>query len=171
MYQSHKITKKQLLVLSFLQELHDALSAQELHRALKEKGYGIGLATVYRALENLKIQGAVKATTTPNGEALYSITPFDRHHLHCLQCGSSFAIDTCPLEGINQKLKQTYNFEVYYHTLEFFGLCHECSQKQQSKQRWQTIQELRRGPKSRKKVQANSHRGIKKICAIYLKYV
>ncbi len=126
MRQSSPMTKNQSIIFNFLQELHDALSAQELHRALKEKGYGIGLATVYRSLENLKTRGAIKSTTTPQGEALYSVIPIDRHHLHCLKCGRSIPIDICPLEGINQKLKQHYNFDIYYHTLEFFGICNEC---------------------------------------------
>ncbi len=126
MKQPDQITKKQSIILNFLQEFPDALSAQDLHRVLREKGHSIGLATVYRALEALKLQGVIKSTTTPQGEALYSVIPIDRHHLYCLRCGRSFPIDMCPLEGINQQLKDKYNFHVYYHTLEFFGICSQC---------------------------------------------
>lgn len=101
MYQS--ISKNQALILNLLQEVRDTLSAQEVHYTLKTRGHSIGLATVYRALENLKLQGAIKSMTTPAGEALYSIIPLDRHYLHCLRCGQSFVLPSCPLEGINQK--------------------------------------------------------------------
>lgn len=126
MNQPPQMTKNQSIIFNLLQELHDTLSAQALHRALKDRGYGIGLATVYRSLETLKVQGAIRSTTTPQGEALYSVIPIDRHHLYCLRCGRSLPIEICPLEGMNQKLKKHYNFDIYYHTLEFFGICSEC---------------------------------------------
>ncbi len=132
MYQCQRISKNQSLILNLLQEIHDTLSAQEVHYTLKTRGYGIGLATVYRALESLKLQGAIKSTTTPAGEALYSIIPLDRHYLHCLHCGRSFVLPSCPLEGMNQKLKQTYDFDIFYHNLEFFGICRECQGQKQA---------------------------------------
>ncbi|MCS6958783.1 MAG: transcriptional repressor [Pseudanabaenaceae cyanobacterium SKYGB_i_bin29] len=124
-----QITKKQTLILNLLQQLQEAVSAQELHRRLKDQGYGMGLATVYRGLEALKQQGAIKAIITPTGETVYSALVLDRHHLYCLSCGHSFPIETCPLEALNIQLPATYKFHIYYHSLDFYGICDNCWQK------------------------------------------
>ncbi|MFN3361236.1 MAG: Fur family transcriptional regulator [Pseudanabaenaceae cyanobacterium] len=131
MTSSLPITKKQTLILNLLQELNEAISAQELHRRLKNRGYSMGLATVYRGLETLKQQGAIKAIITPSGETVYSPLLLDRHHLYCLSCGRSFPIDTCPLTALNMQLPPDYNFHIYYHSLDFYGICGACWQKKQ----------------------------------------
>lgn len=120
------MTKNQTLIFSLLQELKEPISAQEVHRKLHDRGQFIGLATVYRSLDTLKLMGTIKSASAPNGESLYSIIPIDRHHLHCLSCGVSLAINMCPLQGIAAQLKSSYEFNIYYHTLEFFGICRTC---------------------------------------------
>jgi Fur family ferric uptake transcriptional regulator len=89
----------------------------------------LGLATVYRALEALKLDGMVQVRTLPNGESLYSLIQEDRHHLTCLQCGASIAIDECPVHDLERQLNQTHQFKIYYHMLEFFGVCEQCQAK------------------------------------------
>lgn len=86
----------------------------------------LGLATIYRALEALKLAGAVQMRTLPSGEALYSLPQTDRHHLTCLHCGSTIAIDDCPVHDLEQQLHRAHRFKIFYHTLEFFGLCPHC---------------------------------------------
>lgn len=86
----------------------------------------MGLATVYRSLDALKLEGAVQMRTLPSGESLYSLPQEDRHHLTCLQCGSSIAIDECPVHDLEHQLHQAHKFKIFYHTLEFFGLCPQC---------------------------------------------
>lgn len=86
----------------------------------------MGLATVYRSLEALKREGVVQVRTLVNGEALYNTLKEDRHHLTCLQCGSSIPINECPVHELEHQLNQSYQFKIYYHTLEFFGLCTKC---------------------------------------------
>jgi Fur family ferric uptake transcriptional regulator len=126
-----KLTKNQQRVLDLLQELHKSLSAQDIYIALRDRRQSIGLATVYRALDAMKIQGRVKALTLPSGETVYGLTHSDRHHLNCVNCGASVPINDCPVHELEHQLDSEYDFKVYYHTLEFFGLCHECQQQQQ----------------------------------------
>jgi Fur family transcriptional regulator, ferric uptake regulator len=58
---------------------------------------------------------------------LYSCVQADRHHLTCLQCGQSIAIDECPVEQLENRLESLHQFKIYYHTLEFFGICLTCA--------------------------------------------
>ena len=86
----------------------------------------MGLATVYRSLEALKLEGAVQVRTLANGESVYSPIKSDRHHLTCVNCGISVPIDRCPVHDLEKQLEKSHSFKVYYHTLEFFGLCQKC---------------------------------------------
>ncbi|MEO0352334.1 MAG: Fur family transcriptional regulator [Cyanobacteria bacterium P01_A01_bin.15] len=119
-------TRNQERVLAALQGLQQAISAQDLHGTLRQDGSRIGLATVYRALEALKLDGTVQVRTLSNGESLYSLTQEDRHHLTCLRCGESLPIEQCPVHDLETHLTDSHHFRIFYHTLEFFGLCANC---------------------------------------------
>ncbi|MEO0375825.1 MAG: Fur family transcriptional regulator [Cyanobacteria bacterium P01_A01_bin.17] len=125
-------TPSQNKILQLLKQLNQEMSAQDLYIALRAAQAPLGLATVYRSLEALKLSGAVQARLLNTGETLYSLTQTDRHHLTCLQCGTSVAIrdDECPVHDLESQLRASAQFEIYYHTLEFFGLCSPCQLQQ-----------------------------------------
>lgn len=130
-----KLTKNQQKILSLIQQQDTEVSAQQLHIQLRQQGSTIGLATVYRTLKSLHLGGNIQERVTSMGESLYSpIVEEDHHHQHhhhhlnCIHCGQSILLKDhdCP---INQKLIQwcqSQNFKIYYHTLEFFGVCGIC---------------------------------------------
>jgi Fur family transcriptional regulator, ferric uptake regulator len=119
-------TRSQERVLTLLKKLERAISAQDIYVELREGTQSMGLATVYRSLETLKLEGVVQVRTLANGESLYSTVQEDRHHLTCLQCGDSIPIDQCPVHELENQLHQSHQFKIFYHTLEFFGLCNQC---------------------------------------------
>lgn len=121
-----KRTRSQERILNLLKTLKQAVSAQDIYVELRNRNQGVGLATVYRALEGLKLEGVVQVRTLANGESLYSSAQEDQHHLTCLQCGISTPIDECPVHQLESQLQHSYQFKVFYHTLEFFGLCDRC---------------------------------------------
>ena len=90
----------------------------------------MGLATVYLSLEALKLEGMVQVRTLANGEALYNLAQQDKHHLTCLQCGLSIPINQCPVHNLEDELESSHKFKIFYHTLEFFGLCSKCQMNQ-----------------------------------------
>jgi Fur family ferric uptake transcriptional regulator len=121
-------TRSQERIIELLKTLEGSISAQDLYVELRSRDLTMGLATVYRSLESLKLEGVVQARTVPNGESLYSLVQEDRHHLTCLQCGKSIQIGECPVHNLEDQLHQSYQFKIYYHMLEFFGLCTACQQ-------------------------------------------
>jgi Fur family ferric uptake transcriptional regulator len=121
-------TRSQDRIFNLLKSLGQEISAQNLYVQLRSQGQGLGLATVYRSLEALKLEGSIQVRTLPSGESLYSCVREDRHHFTCLQCGDSVAIDknACPVHELEMELNQSHRFKIYYHMLEFFGLCTQC---------------------------------------------
>ncbi len=122
-------TRSQTHILKVIKTLGTPISAQDLYRQLHDHQYRIGLATVYRALEALKLEGAVQMRTLPTGESVYSVPKEDRHHLTCLQCDRTIPVDECPVHDLEAQLNRLHQFRIFYHTLEFFGLCPNCQQQ------------------------------------------
>ena len=127
---NEKLTPHQRRVLEVLFSTPQAISAQDLHQQLQKQQLKVGLATVYRALKVLQQRGKVQTRTLANGEAVFSLTSAHRHHLTCVSCGSSTPLSSCPVHELEQELSQTQCFQVFYHTLEFFGLCQNCASAQ-----------------------------------------
>jgi Fur family transcriptional regulator, ferric uptake regulator len=121
-------TRSQERILTVLKDLDRGISAQDLYLDLRGREEGLGLATIYRALESLKLEGVIQVRTLASGESLYSTMQEDRHHMTCLQCGSSITIDHCPVHDLEQQLHRSHQFKIFYHTLEFYGLCSTCQQ-------------------------------------------
>lgn len=120
-------TRSQEKILHFLKHINRGISAQDIHQEMRQSQQNMGLATVYRSLEALKLDGLVQVRQLPNGESLYNLVQRDQHHLTCVNCGRSIPIKECPVHELEDQLQESHNFKVYYHTLEFFGLCDRCA--------------------------------------------
>lgn len=120
-----KLTLNQQRVLEVLFSAPQEFSAQALHQEL-QKQRRIGLATVYRALKALQQLGKVQTRPLLNGEYVYSIASAHRHHFTCVNCGTSMPLPECPVHELEEKLSRNQRFQIFYHTLEFFGLCQSC---------------------------------------------
>ena len=118
---------------SLLAELRDAdgeLSGQDLHARLRGGPAAMGLATVYRHLRQLQQRGLVRCRHLPSGEALFAPTERDDHHLTCVDCGSTRRLPHCPVHGLALPGGELEGFLPLFHTLEFYGLCAACQQRQ-----------------------------------------
>ncbi len=120
-------TRSQERVLKLLKTQKQSLSAQDIYSELRRCDQPLGLATVYRSLDALKQEGMVTVRTLGNGEAVYSCLQQDQHHLTCVKCGTSISINQCPVHDLECKLQKSHKFKIFYHTLEFFGLCDRCA--------------------------------------------
>lgn len=126
-----QLTAKQLQLLDELKRFGDEVSGQQLHRVLQGTPYTMGLATVYRHLRQLQQRGMIRCRHLPNGEAMYAPLDKDLHHLTCVDCGQTQALSHCPLHDVKVPEDQLQNYQLLFHTLEFFGLCNKCRQAQQ----------------------------------------
>ena len=127
---SPNTSSRQNQILEELGKCDDELSGQELHRNLHAGKSSMGLTTVYRNLQSLVKKGLVRSRNLPTGEVLYALVGRDVHHLTCVNCGQTTRLRVCPVKNINLPKSKTRNFEMLFHTLEFFGLCQGCIQKQ-----------------------------------------
>ena len=123
---------RQQLLLAKLRLADRELSGQDLHALLRQGSQPMGLATVYRHLRQLQQRGWIRCRHLPSGEALFAPTERDEHHLTCVDCGATVVLNNCPMHDVHLDGGQSAGFQLLFHTLEFFGLCGSCQQRQAS---------------------------------------
>lgn len=112
----------------------DFVSAQGLHSALKAGGSPIGLATVYRALADLAVEGEADSLQA-EGESLYRAcsSPGHHHHLICRSCGRTIEIQADDIEAWAGRVAKQYGFTSPRHVVDVFGTCSACATRLSSR--------------------------------------
>ena len=121
---------RQQLLLDQLRLADRELSGQDLYAQLRQGPQPMGLATVYRHLRQLQQRGLIRCRHLPSGEALFAPVERDEHHLTCVDCGTTLVLEHCPMHEVQLHGDHAEGFQMLFHTLEFFGLCHSCQQRQ-----------------------------------------
>ncbi len=125
-----RATPSRLSIAEYLQKARTPLSTPALTAALVPQE--LDLATLYRTLNSFEEKGLVRRVTIDPRFASYEWVHDEGHHHHhlvCEQCGLIEEIPNCELEALEkQVLRQTSQFkEIRSHSLEFFGVCKQCS--------------------------------------------
>ena len=120
-------TRQQAAVAEMLGRSEEFTSAQTVHARLREAGEGVGLATVYRALQSMVEAGTVDVLRTDDGEAVYrACSTHHHHHLVCRQCGRTVEVEGPAVERWADAVAAENDFSDVTHTLEIFGTCADC---------------------------------------------
>ena len=122
-----RVTKQRVRVLEELaREPHD-VTAQELHRRLREDGERIGLATVYRTLGALAEHGIVDTLAHNPLEACYRLCgEGHHHHLVCSECHRVVELAECGLDQWLDAAAASADFVATAHRVEVVGVCSSC---------------------------------------------
>jgi Fur family ferric uptake transcriptional regulator len=124
-----RLTRQRVAVAAVLQEADAFLTAQEVHALLQDRGERVGLATVYRCLQNMASTGQLEVLFTGDGETSYLRCSTGRHHHHliCRNCGRAVEIQGPGEERWADRVAAAHGYVDVSHTLEIFGLCRDCA--------------------------------------------
>ena len=122
-------TTQRAAVLDVLAGTDEFLSAQELHTTLRSAGSSIGLATVYRALQDMAGAGDLDTVRTQSGEVLYRqcAQPRHHHHLVCRVCGRTQEVEAPSVERWARTVAAEFGYSDINHEVELFGVCPACT--------------------------------------------
>lgn len=121
------MNKSSARVVSTLKRTSGFASAQEVHQLMAREGDGIGLTTIYRALQNLLDEKIVDLLRRDDGEAIYRLCGKDHHHhLVCKSCGQTVEITDSPIEKWAPQAAGKHSFRDVDHIAELFGICSAC---------------------------------------------
>jgi len=113
--------------------LHDAgrpLSPAEVFELARIEVTGLGMATVYRNLKALQLEGQIIPVELPGQTSRWEIARENHHHhFLCRTCDKMFEIQDCP-RGLKGLLPSGYTLE--QHDILLKGLCDICTQRKTS---------------------------------------
>ena len=105
------------------------LTAQEIFDQLRSQGRRVGIASVYRALDQLSRDGFVQRIDIGSGTSRYEpVHPNGEHHHHlvCNDCGKVEAFADDELERALRKVEGQTGYSVAAHDVVLRGACRNC---------------------------------------------
>ena len=129
----YKLTPQRRAVLDAFLECKPFPTAQQLLAAVHKKHANVSLDTIYRNLALLSNLGIIHEIHRAAGN-VYEISKPGHHHHHlvCTECGKTECIDICPMQESYIEEAEKKGFLVTGHIFEFYGICQECRQKDDS---------------------------------------
>ncbi len=125
-------TQQRELILGLLKENAGRhLTAEEIETMTRRGGKPVGKSTVYRYLDKLVSQGAVRKYIAEEGKsACYQYTgaaPCKNHyHLKCSACGRLLHVECEFLDEVGAHVLEHHGFVLSEEKTILYGLCREC---------------------------------------------
>lgn len=120
-----KVTLPRLKILEVLQEPEcHHVSAEDLYKKLIDMGAEIGLATVYRVLNQFDDAGIVTRHNFEGGKSVFELTQQHHHdHLICLDCGKVIEFSDKSIEERQTNIAARHGIKLSNHSLYLYGHC------------------------------------------------
>lgn len=122
-----KITLPRLKILEILQlPENQHISAEDVYKILIDHDEDIGLATVYRVLNQFDDAGILNRHHFEGGKSVFEISHKKHHdHLVCLKCGKVIEFEDDVIEKRQEEVAQRHNMTLTHHSLYLYGECKE----------------------------------------------
>lgn len=117
-----KVTHQRMRILSLL-EASDAkhMSAEDVYKKLLEAGDEIGIATVYRVLNQFESAGLVRRHHFDSGMAVYELDEGEHHdHMYCMETGRVIEFENEQIERLQREIAAAHGYEIEDHRLVLF---------------------------------------------------
>lgn len=117
-----KITHPRKRILEILeQKSHKHTTADEIYRALVDSGEDIGLATVYRVLNQFEAAGLVAKHNFEGGQAYYELDSGKHHdHMVCVETGKVIEFVSNEIEALQEKIAAAHGYRIEDHSLVIY---------------------------------------------------
>ena len=100
------------------------LSAEDVYKALMADHLDVGLATVYRVLQQFEQAGLLVRSHFEQGRAVFELNEGAHHdHLVCLTCGRVEEFVDAEIEQRQHRIAQAHGFQLQDHALALYGVC------------------------------------------------
>ena len=127
----HKITPQRLAIIQILSESLGHPSVEDIYAQLKNDFPTMSLATVYRNILLVKSIGEVLELGFPDwGNRYDGNKPYPHPHVICIKCKKIVDPDLESLIHMEKEVANETDFKILTHRLDFFGICGDCTAKQ-----------------------------------------
>lgn len=122
-----KITLPRIKILAILQNPNNQhISAEDVYKILLEHNEEIGLATVYRVLNQFDDAGIVTRHHFEGGKSVFELSQKKHHdHLVCLNCGKVVEFEDDVIEQRQEDVAKLHKIKLTNHSLYLYGECED----------------------------------------------
>lgn len=120
-----KITEPRLTILELMQgRKNEHFSAEDVYKILLEQGSEIGLATVYRVLNQFDEARILIRHNFEGNKSVFELAPTQHHdHIICENCGKVFEFNDSVIEQRQKEISEQYGIKLKAHSLYLYGKC------------------------------------------------
>lgn len=133
-----KVTLPRVKILDILQNpKNQHISAEDVYKILLEQQEEIGLATVYRVLNQFDDAGIVTRHHFEGGKSVFELSQKAHHdHLVCLKCGKVVEFEDNVIEQRQIDIANSHKIKLTNHSLYLYGECadHDACEQYRKKQ-------------------------------------
>lgn len=117
-----KVTQPRKLILELLDEAGNKhVTADDIYRVLIQGGQDIGLATVYRVLNQFEAAGLVVKHNFEGGQAYYELDSGGHHdHMVCVETGKVIEFSNAEIERLQAEIAAEHGYEIEDHSLVIY---------------------------------------------------
>lgn len=119
-------TIQKQVILDAVQTMHNHPTAEEIYLKISSEHPYISKATVYRNLNLLADNKAILRVKLSDGADRYDFNAQKHYHMRCKNCGKVYDAPIPYYENLEKQLKDSYNFTIESHIIEFIGVCADC---------------------------------------------
>lgn len=124
-----KVTKSRIAVYKILSDNDSSVSADYIYDKCRAVGMDINLSTVYRTLEVFEAKQIIEKFDLGNGKYSFAIRRNKHmHKIECSECHKEIEVP-CPMQQIEEILKNQTGFVLTEHRLVLKGICEQCKNK------------------------------------------
>ena len=126
---SRRNTIQKDLVRNTVYEMRRHVTANEVYEFIKEAYPTIGKGTVYRNLDILVEEGALRKVEVPDGPNRFDFILKNHYHVRCVNCGEISDVDMDEILGLLEKIHDTHGTDFLGYDILFKGICPKCQKK------------------------------------------
>lgn len=117
-----KVTQPRKRILELLEEAgHKHVTADDIYRVLMKANEDVGLATVYRVLNQFEAAGLVVKHNFEGGQAYYELDSGDHHdHMVCVETGKVIEFSNDEIERLQAQIAADHDYEIVDHSLVIY---------------------------------------------------
>jgi Fur family transcriptional regulator, ferric uptake regulator len=117
-----KITHPRMRILEILETSSSKhMTAEDVFKLLLENSDEIGLATVYRVLNQFETAGIVSRNNFEGGQAVYELDRGGHHdHMVCLDTGKVIEFESPDIERLQREIAEAHGYSLEDHNLVLY---------------------------------------------------
>jgi len=117
-----KVTQPRKRILDLLEARGNKhVTADDIYRILMKAGDDIGLATVYRVLNQFEAAGLVVKHNFEGGQAYYELDSGEHHdHMVCVETGKVIEFSNTEIERLQAEIAAEHGYEIEDHSLVIY---------------------------------------------------